>query len=53
MTADPATRDALLGWLERFAGYVRNVDYASARPLFAPDILAFGTHRDMVPDLDA
>ena len=53
MTADPATRDALLGWLERFAGYVRNVDYASARPLFASDILAFGTHRDMVPDLDA
>jgi ketosteroid isomerase-like protein len=53
MTAHPDTRDALLAWLERFAGYVRDVDYASARPLFAPDILAFGTHRDAVPDLDA
>jgi ketosteroid isomerase-like protein len=29
------------------------VDYASARPLFAADILAFGTHRDVVPGLDA
>ena len=53
MTAHPDTRDALLAWLERFAGYVRDVDYESARPLFAPDILAFGTHRDVVPDLDA
>jgi ketosteroid isomerase-like protein len=53
MTADPAIREALLTWLERFAGYVRDVDYASARPLFAPDILAFGTHRDVVPGLDA
>jgi ketosteroid isomerase-like protein len=35
-------------WLERFAGYVRDVDYAAARPLFHPDILAFGTHRDII-----
>jgi ketosteroid isomerase-like protein len=39
-------------WLETFAGYVREVDYASARPLFHPDVLAFGTHNDVIPGLD-
>ena len=24
-------------WLETFSGYVREVDYASAKPLFHPD----------------
>ena len=51
--ADAATRAELVAWLERFAGYVREVDYAAARPLFHPDILAFGTHRDVVPGLAA
>ena len=46
--ADAAMRDYFVGWLERFAGYVRDVDYAAARPLFHPDILAFGTHRDII-----
>jgi len=50
---DPAVRDALFAWLERFAGHVRDVDYAAARPLFDPDILAFGTHRDVIPGLDS
>ena len=39
-------------WLETFAGYVREVDYASARPLFHPDVLAFGTHNDVISGLD-
>lgn len=39
-------------WLQSFAGYVREVDYASARPLFHPDVLAFGTHNDVIPGLD-
>ena len=39
-------------WLETFAGYVRDVDYASARPLFHPEVLAFGTHNDVIPGLD-
>jgi ketosteroid isomerase-like protein len=46
--ADAATRDHFVRWLERFAGYVRDVDYAAARPLFHPDVLAFGTHRDVI-----
>ena len=51
--ADDATREFFLGWLERFSAYVRDVDYASARPLFHPQILAFGTHRDVLPDREA
>ena len=39
-------------WLQTFSGYVREVDYASAKPLFHPDVLAFGTHNDVIPGLD-
>jgi len=39
-------------WLETFAGYVREVDYASARPLFHPDVLAFGTYSDVISGID-
>jgi len=49
--ADSATRAYFIAWLERFAGYVRDVDYAAARPLFHPDVLAFGTHRDIISGL--
>jgi len=35
-------------WLERFSAMVREVDYAAARPLWHPDVLIFGTHRDVV-----
>jgi len=51
--ADARTRTALLDWLATFAGYVREVDYASARKLFHPDVIAFGTHRDVIPGLEA
>ena len=40
-------------WLETFAGHVREVDYASAKPLFHPDVLAFGTHNDVISGLDS
>jgi len=49
--ADKATHDYFVRWLETFSSYVRDVDYASARPLFHPDVLAFGTHRDVIPGL--
>jgi len=49
--ADAATRAEFVHWLETFAGYVREVDYASARPLFHSDVLAFGTHRDIISGL--
>jgi len=51
--ADAATRGFFLDWLAVFSTYVRDVDYASARPLFHPQILAFGTHRDVLPDREA
>lgn len=51
--ATPALRDEFLAWLDRFAAHVREVDYAAARPLFHPDVLAFGTHRDVIPGLEA
>ena len=49
--ADPATTRFFHDWLETFAGYVREVDYAAARPLFHPDVLAFGTHNDVITGL--
>ena len=49
--ANGVTREYFIGWLEIFSGYVQEVDYASARPLFHPDVLAFGTHRDVIPGL--
>ncbi len=48
-TAAPETTRFFHQWLETFAGFVREVDYASARPLFHPDLLAFGTHNDVIP----
>ena len=46
--ADSATRAFFTAWLDTFSSYVREVDYASARPLFHPEVLAFGTHRDII-----
>jgi ketosteroid isomerase-like protein len=51
--ADAETEAWFRTWLEDFSSYVRAVDYASARPLFHPDILVFGTHRDVIPGLDS
>ena len=51
--ADDATRAFFLQWLENFSAHVRDVDYAAARPLFHPDMLAFGTHRDVLPNREA
>jgi ketosteroid isomerase-like protein len=51
--ADIETKSWFIDWLEGFSAHVRAVDYASARPLFHPDILAFGTHQNVLPSLDA
>lgn len=51
--ASPALRAFFVDWLETFASHVREVDYAAARPLFHPHILAFGTHTDVLPDREA
>ena len=49
----PKPRPGSSAWLEGFSAHVRAVDYASARPLFHPEILAFGTHQDVLPSLEA
>jgi len=51
--ADAETRAFFLRWLETFSAHVREVDYASARPLFHPEMLAFGTHQDVLPNREA
>ncbi|WP_428488159.1 YybH family protein [Rhodopila sp.] len=51
--ADADTRAWFIAWLEAFSSHVRAVDYASARPFFHPEILAFGTHQDVLPSLEA
>ena len=51
--ADAATRDFFHRWLETFSEFVRAVDYVPAQTLFHKDILAFGTHRDVLPSLEA
>jgi len=51
--AGPEVRDFFHRWLETFSSFVRDVDYASAKPLFHENILAFGTHRDVLPSLEA
>jgi len=50
--ADAATRSFMLDWLERFSGHVREVDYAAARALMHPRVLAFGTHRDVIEGVE-
>src|SRR6201746_2833617 len=50
--ANAATKAWFVAWLEGFSAHVRAVDYASARPLFHPEILAFGTHQDVLPSLE-
>lgn len=39
-------------WLQTFAALVRDVDYETAKPLFHPQVLAFGTHHDVIASLE-
>ncbi len=50
--ANAEIRAELIAWLDDFSSHVRAVDYAAARPLFHPDVLAFGTHRDVIAGVD-
>ncbi len=50
--ASAAIRAEIIDWLERFSVCVREVDYATARPFWHPDILAFGTFQRVLQGLD-
>ncbi len=43
----------IAAWFERLAEHVRAVDFAGARPLFAADMIAFGTFTDFVDGREA
>ena len=40
-------------WFETLASHVREVDFVGARPIFAPDMIAFGTFTDFMTGRDA
>lgn len=50
--AGAAVRGKILAWLETFAGFVREVDYGGARPMWHPELLAFGTYNDVIQGLE-
>jgi len=50
--ADSVVRGEILEWLEVFSSFVRAVDYAGARPMWHPDLLAFGTYSDVIQGLE-
>jgi ketosteroid isomerase-like protein len=43
----------IAAWFERLAECVRDIDFAGARPLFAEDMIAFGTFSDFITERDA
>jgi ketosteroid isomerase-like protein len=54
-TAPPADADDLArvrAWFEELARHVQAVDFAAARRLFSPDLIAFGTFTDFIDGRD-
>ena len=49
---DPEDLALIRNWFRTLADHVRAVDFAPARPLFAEDFIAFGTHTDFVHGRD-
>ena len=47
-TAATADLEAVRRWFESLADHVRRVDFEGARPLFAEDMIAFGTYSDLL-----
>ncbi len=50
--AGAALRAVFIDWLETFSAFVRDVDFAAARPLFHDRIVVFGTHEDVLQGLE-
>lgn len=49
---NPADCAGVRTWFETLAAHVRAVDFAGARPIFAPDMIAFGTFTDFMTGRD-
>jgi len=43
---------AVRDWFHRLAAHVQDVDFAGARPIFAADLVAFGTFTDFITGRD-
>jgi ketosteroid isomerase-like protein len=49
---DPDDLAPVKAWFERLSSHVRAVDYAGARPIFAEDMIAFGTFENFITGRD-
>ncbi len=52
-TSHPDDVEGVKTWFETLAAHVRDVDFIGARPIFAPDMIAFGTFTDFMTGRDA
>lgn len=50
---DEQVRTDIAAWFEMLQWCVREVDYEAGRGLFAPEVVSFGTHAEMVTGVDA
>jgi ketosteroid isomerase-like protein len=50
---DPDDVAGVRAWFETLAAHVREVDFAGARAIFAPNMIAFGTFTDFMTGRDA
>ena len=49
----PDDVESVRAWFHRLAGHVQAVDFAGARPIFADDMVAFGTFTDFMTGREA
>jgi ketosteroid isomerase-like protein len=52
-TAHPDDAAAVAAWFDTLAAHVRDVDFIGARPIFASDMIAFGTFTDFMTGREA
>jgi ketosteroid isomerase-like protein len=52
-TAQPDDIADVTAWFDTLAAHVRDVDFAGARSIFAPDMVAFGTFTDFMTGREA
>ena len=52
VTPDPDDIERVKAWFRRLSEHVRAVDFAGAHPLFAEDMIAFGTFENFVTGRD-
>ncbi|CAN5611574.1 nuclear transport factor 2 family protein [soil metagenome] len=51
--ATPEQHAEIKAWFDEWGGYVASVDFETARKLFHPEVVGFGTYMEYVRGLDA